>query len=220
MLLKSDIDNQIDWERRENNVAFANPAQITSLENRALQTILREPGIRTVLKTTTITVNAGTDTYNLPADFKEVIQLISGVGGSNPIPFLYKLPDEYNLIISGFCYTFLERGKIRIKFPDINTLPTANITLDYWSRYVVLDQDGITAKEVWVNDNDTSLLEDEFDEFYIMWPTSRILRREGKTEWKDYDADAMKVMENMKEAPGSKTQRPRRNFGHYMGGAN
>lgn len=212
-LTKAELVAQIDWERRENNSVFISPTQTTSLMNRAINRVLREPGIRTVNASFPITAQGGISRYALPDDFKQVIQLSSGQGGASPIPFQYLPEDEFNMVVSGFCYTFKIPGFIDIKFPDVNTLPTTTITLDYWSLNIILDVDGITFKRKWENDGDTSRLLESFDDFYIMWPLARVLRREGKKEWKDYEADGLITLEMLKEQPGAMSTRPRKAFG-------
>jgi len=217
-LTKAELVTQIDFERRETNAKFVSAAQTLSLLNRAKDRVLREPGIRTIPETQSITAVDGTSSYALNAAFKEVISLVAGSGGTNPLRFHYKPVDEYEEIVSGYCYTFKTHGYIEIKFPDANTLPSTTLSLNFWSKNIVLDDDGTTKKRVWVNDDDTSLLGEEFDEFYIEWVVARILRREGKKEWKDREATAIEVLNMLKETPGAKTRRTRRSFGHFMRG--
>lgn len=213
-LTQVEIIEQIDWERRENNAKFVDPAQTLSLMNRATRRLLREPGIRTVEGPAfTITAANGTTSYALPDDFKEVISIYSGEGTSSGIKFDYKPSDEYHAYDGGCIYTFLKRGFIDIKFLDTSTLPSSNIILRYWSKNIILDADGITPKAKWENDDDTSLLDSAFDEFFIAHPVSRILRREGKKEWKDREAEAFEIIAMLKEQPGAKTRRPRKQFG-------
>lgn len=213
---RAQLVEQIDWERRETNSKFISPTQTVKLIQRGTNRILREPGIRTIEETQIITAQANTVRYALNDDFKEVINLQSGSGGNNPVTFSHRSPDDFDLVILGYVYTFKAPGFIDIKFPDVGTLPSTIITLNYWTKNIVLDVDGTTKKRTWDNDGDKSRLPEEFDDFYIMWPVSKILRRDGKKEANDYLADAKDTLEMLKEAPASKTRRPRRQFGHYM----
>lgn len=214
---RAQLVEQIDWERRENNAKFVSPDQTVKLMNRAVQVIIREPGIRTISETAFITASDGMYDYDVPGNFKEVTQLLSGSGAVNALPFHYLPVEEWNLVISGYCYTFRHRNKISIKFPDVNTLPNMQLQLDYWISTIVLDVDGTTEKTTWDNDGDTFLTPPAYDDFIVAWVVSRILRREGKKEWKDYDQEAKDILESLKEAPATKTRRPMKAFGHYMG---
>lgn len=215
-LTRAQIIEQIDWERRENNAKFVNKGQTINLLNRAVKQINKEPGIRTVMNTTFITAQGGVYDYLLPADFKELVQLVSGSGAVNALPFHYLPVEEWNLVISGYCYTFRKNGYISIKFPDVNTLPNTSLQVDYWINTIVLDADGVTRKTTWDNDNDKSLLGEAYDDFYTEWCVGKILKREGKKEAADYITDAKGILEDLKEAPATKTRRPMKGFGHYM----
>ena len=118
--------------------------------------------------------------------------------------------------MSGYVYTFKEPGYIDIKFPDESSLPSTTLVLRYWSKNIIISGDGLTKKTEFSADEDKSRLPEEFDEFYIMWVVSRILKREGKKEWADYLTQANEVISMLKEQPGSKSRRPRRSFGHYL----
>lgn len=214
-LTQLEIVEQIDFERRENNAKFIDDLQTVRLMNRAVDKMLLEPGVRTVPELQNITPIANTIRYALDPAFKEVISLWSGEGTSTGIEFEYKPIKEFNSTIHGYVYTFNEDGYIDVKFPDISLLPDSTLKLRFWSRYTILDQDGVTKKEKWENDEDKSLIP-SFDEYYIMWTTARILKREGKKEWTDYLAEAKEMIALLKEQPKSKTSRPRRAFGHFQ----
>lgn len=218
-LTRQEIVEQIDWERRETNSKFISPAQTVLLLDRALKRVLREPGIRTLQELQTITAAGSTTRYALNSDFKEVISLWSGEGVISGVEFQYKPPDEYAAVTFGYCYTFLEPGFIDVKFPDVDSLPSSSIRLRYWTKNIILDADGTTKKRVWENEGDTCRLDEEFDEFWIEWVVSKILRREGKKEWQERHALAMEVLAQLKEQPGSKSRRPKKAFGHYLIGS-
>lgn len=215
---QSELREQIDYERREANVRFIKPEQTKNLLNRALKRILREPGIKTIPELQNIVVSNGTTRYALEEKFKELITLWSGEGSASGVEFTYLPVDDFNAVVSGYHYTFIEDGYIEIKFPDTSNLPSSNLKLRYWSKDIVLDADGTTKKRVWENDEDKSALPEEYDDFYIEWVTANILKREGKKEWKDRLATAIEILSNLKEQSGSKTRRTGRSFGHYMFG--
>jgi len=214
-LTKAEIVEQIDSERRENNAKFISPAQTLRLLNRSIGPILLEPGLRTILELQTLTITSGSNSYALESDFKEVMSLWSGEGTSTGVKFDYKPVEEYNSTVNGYVYTFRVDGYIEIKCPDTDSLPSTTLKLRYWSTNIILDADGVTKKSVWVNDEDVCRLKN-FDEYFIMWVTARILKRDGKKEWVDYLAQAKEAVGMLKEQPGSKTTRPRRSFGHYQ----
>lgn len=213
---RAELVTAIDFERRETNARFVSPAQIVTLLDRCVKDILRKPNIKTVRKKQTIAVSGtGIYTADLNSDFKEGISLTSGAG-SNPIQFRYYSVDDFDNIISGYAYTFRERGKIEIKFPNADSLPSTNLVLNYWSKNIVLDENGTTEKRVWGTDNDTSLLEEGFDEFYIERSAARILRKEGKAEWKDRWNISEAILNDFVTQGPLKVDRPRRAFGHYQ----
>lgn len=215
---KAQLTAQIDFERRERNAAFVNPAQTTLLMNRALDRLLREPGIRTVPNSFFITAVNGIVDFPMPDDFKELLQVISGPGSGNSLTFDYLPIDEFNQLVYGFAYTFeRKQGYISLRFGDVSAMPSTSIQLFYWSKNIILDADGTTRKRAWVNDGDTSLLPEEYDEFYISWPVYRIMKREGKkADADDAKAEAVEVLEMLKESPVTKTRRPMRAFGNGL----
>lgn len=215
-LTRAEQIEHIDYERRETNAKFISADKTIRLLGRALKRILREPGIRTIPSEQNITALANTTQYAIDDSFKETISLWSGEGTANGKEFTYKPVDEYNSIVSGYVYTFTKRGFIDIKFPDITSLPSSSLKLRFWSKNIILDQDGVTLKREWENDDDMSALDEEYDDFYTEWCTANILRREGKAEWKDRLATAMEILGNLKEQSGSKSRRPSRGFGHYI----
>ena len=214
-LTRSELIEQIDYERRETNSKFISPAQTVKLLDRATKRILREPGIRTIPQLQNLTALSNTTSYAVEDDFKEVISLWSGEGTSNGVEFTYKPVDEFNAVVSGYHYTFIKRGFIEIKFPDVSSLPSSSLKLRYWSKNIILDADGVTYKRKWEDDEDTSALDDEYDDFYIEFPVANILRRQGKAEWKDRLGSAMEILANLKEQSGSKSRRTSRGFGFY-----
>lgn len=214
-LTQSEIIEQIDSERRENNAKFISAPQTLALLNRSINILLIEPGIKTVPEVQTLTASATVGRYALNSDFKEVISLWSGEGSLNGVKFDYKPVEEFNSTVHGYVYTFVEDGYIEVKFPDISSLPNTSLTLRYWSTNIILDANGTTKKSKWENDDDTSRIK-FFDEYFIQWVTARILKKEGKKEWKDYLEQAKEMIASLKEQPASKTTRPRRSFGHYQ----
>jgi hypothetical protein len=218
-LTRTEIVEQIDFERRESNAKFISASQTIKLLDRALKRLLREPGIRTVESLQTITPSGLTSAYTLNDDFKEVISIYSGEGSNNGIQFHYMPSDEYHLYPTGFLYTFIAKGYIDIKFPDVNSLPSSTIRLRYWTKNVILGGDGVTEQRTWgdpdtaEDDERTSRLPEEYDDFFIAWVVAKILKREGKKDWKDWMDDADKILEMLKEQPGSKTRRTRKAFG-------
>lgn len=214
-LTKSQLIEQIDSERRENNAKFISPVQTLALLNRSLNPVFIEPGIKTVPEVQTLTASASVTRYALEDDFKELISLWSGEGSLSGVKFDYKPIEEFNSTVHGYVYTFIEDGYIEVKFPDVGSLPSTSLTLRYWSTNIILDADGLTKKAVWENDEDVCRIK-FFDEYFIQWVTARILKREGKKEWKDYLDQAKEMLASLKEQPASKTTRPRRSFGHYQ----
>lgn len=214
-LTQAEIIEQIDSERRENNAKFISPSQTLKLLNRSLNPLFIEPGLKTVPEVQTLTASSSTTRYALEDDFKEVISIWSGEGTSSGVKFDYYPIEEFNSIVNGYGYTFIEDGYIEIKFPDISNLPSTTITLRYWSTNVILDADGVTKKAVWENDEDTSRIK-FFDEYFVQWVTARIIKREGKKEWKDYMDAAKEMLAALKEQPASKTSRPRKSFSPFI----
>lgn len=218
-LTQQELIDEINLERRESNSAFISPANTLKLLNRCNRRIIREPGVRTVPETTTINFT-GTGSYDVPDDFKAPKNLVAGAPGSvDSLEFTYVPPDEYDITVLGYKYTFKAKGKIEIMAPDTNALPTTSLTLNYWSKNIVLDEDGITKKAKWENDGDTSRLSAEYDDMYIDFSTAMILRREGKKEWVDRLSLFGEALENLKSEGGvPKPSRPKRGFGHYIYG--
>lgn len=215
-LTRVELIEQIDWERRENNAKFISQAQTIKLLDRAVKRIIREPGIRTIEALQNITASGSTSRYALEDDFKELISLWSGEGSENGVRFTYLPHDEYHAYSFGYKYTFLEPGYIDILFPDTQSLPSTTLKNRYWTKNIVVGSGG-TAKTTWDDDADTSRFGEEFDDFYVMWCTAKILKREGKKEWKDYADDAEIILSMLKEQPASKTRRPMRQFGFLSG---
>lgn len=211
-LTRQELIEEIDWERRENNSKFVSRDAIIRLLRRAVKRILREPGIRTVEAVQNITASGSTSSYDLEDDFKEVISIWSGEGVNNGVQFHYSAVDEYAGYEYAYKYTFLEKGKIDIKFPDVGSLPSQTIKHRYWTKNIVEDENGL-PKTAFTEETDISRLGEEFDEFYIDFCTALILRREGKKEWRDRMDLAEQTLMMLKEQPGTKTRRPRKSFG-------
>lgn len=213
-LTQAEIIEQIDSERRENNAKFISQDQTIKLLNRSLNPVFIEPGIKTVPEVQTITAVNSTVRYQLNDDFKEVISLWSGEGTNSGIKFDYLPIEEFNALTSGYAYTFVEEGYIEIKFPDANSLPSTSLVLRYWTTNIILDADGVTKKSVWEKSEDKCRIK-FFDEYFIQWVTGRILKRDGKKEWTDYDKIAREMLSALKEQPASKTSRPRKSFSPF-----
>ena len=141
---QAEIIEEIDYERRETNSKFISSKRTKQLLNRAVKTILREPGIRTIPAQQTLNSAGNTTRFLLNTNFKEVISIWSGEGLASGVQFKYLPVDDFNRAISGYWYTFRENGYIELKFPDSSDLPSSNIIMRYWSKDIILDQDGIT----------------------------------------------------------------------------
>ncbi len=211
------ITGQVDWERREANASFANPAQVMSLANRCNRKIISTPGIKTVPDTQLIPFTGNGD-YALVSDFIGDIDLVAGGAGTlNTTKFVYLPPDEFDTLVRGYAYTYKVQGKISIFATDMSVLPTSTLTLNYWSKNIILDGDGVTKKVLWEGANDKSRLPEEFDNIFIEFIVARILKRDGKQEWKDSWAEFLQILEDLKTRGGvPKPNRPKRAFGHFQ----
>ena len=219
-LTKSEIIDHINDERRETNSSFISAAMALRWMNQCNRKIISKPEVKTVPDTQTINFTGSGD-YTHNTDFKGPISLYSGSAAASVIiEFGYLPPDEFNLLRYGYAYTFKVKGKISIFAPDTSSLPTTTLTLDYWSKNIILDADGVTKKSKWENDGDKSRLAPEFDDLWIEWASFRIKKREGK---KDDAKEHFQLFDDMlvdlsEEGGVPKPRRPMRAFGHFMGG--
>lgn len=217
-LTQSQIAELIDFERAETNSGFISPTKTLALMNRCNRRIIAEPGVRTVPDKTTINFT-GSGSHSLPSDVKSIKNLISGGPGNTAgtVEFLYLPPDEFDLLRSGRAYTFKEKGKIEIFANDTSSLPTTALTLNYWSKNIVLDADGTTKKALWSNVGDTSRLGAEYDEIWVLFCAAKIKKREGQKEWTEDWLLFKEMLDSLREEGGvPKPTRPMRAFGHYL----
>lgn len=207
----------VDDDRGETSSLFASSARITRYFNRFNRMIIRRPGVRTIGDSQTIAFT-GNGSFTLNADVKEIISLISGGAGvSNSIIFKYLPPDEFEELVSGYAWTIKQKGKIEIFATSTTSLPTTNLTLQYWSKNIILDTDGTTKKAVWANNGDTSRLPAEFDDAWVSYADFMIKKREGKRQ---EAADALSLVNEQLDSLTVETGMPRptkqaRAWGHF-----
>lgn len=213
---QQEIATLIDDDRREANASFASPARILRYMNRCNREIIKKPGVKTVKDTMTLTFTSNGE-YALNTDLISIISVYAGtIGSGEQVEFHYVPPDEMNLAVRGYGYTFKSRGNIYIFASSAQALPTTTITIDYWSTNFILDDDGTTKKSKWENAGDTSRLPAYHDDLWVDFTVSKILQREGKEEWKDRFAlfnsglDSLTVEGGQPQVP-----RKRRSFGHF-----
>lgn len=193
----TDILSSISWEKGESSSAFSNSTRMTKLLNDCNKDILRRPEIAPVKDEFTIPFT-GNGSYALDAAIKKVNGLHSGGPGvSGTVLFAYYPPVEFETIKLGYAYTFKTPGKIEIFANSVASLPSTTLTIEGYSRNLVLDADTITKKVIWANNDDTSLLPPEYDDiwvFYVLW---RIKRRETPAEAQLYKNDYINLITDL-----------------------
>lgn len=131
-----------------------------------------------LLREYTLTLTGAT-TYNLKAlipDLVRVHHLPASQVGGREVPYqgirTYNLDPSGNVRATFMGYTLKLTGQI-----------TGTITIPYFSNYLVLDADGVTRKQDFVNDGDMSIVPDEHQNMLVEGVFRYIYRKENKKQY-------------------------------------
>lgn len=101
----------------------------------------------------------------------------------------------------------------------ITTYVERDLALSYFSKYIVVDEDGITLKSKIEKDGDTFLIDDRYVEAIIQGALKFVFQKEGKTQDVAYAETRYKeILDQMVMDEPNKAYQPLRQFRHYMNG--
>jgi len=172
---------------QELNTGATNPNYIGGILKLVLGKISRHK-LPSRVKLANITTSGATS-FNLNTLVTDFIDFKTQIGEGNKDRCIYfyqssSLPFDLPLVNNSRFVDHTEGGyatligrTLKISLPSGMTVP-ANIYFPYYSKYLVLDDDGVTEKEKPENSNDTIISPSEFDDILIDGVLLYISRKE------------------------------------------